>query len=133
MQAQPTEGDALAQVRHFLADQIKGVLATGIAPTRLMLDPGIGFGKNDAQNLSLLKRQNELLELGYPLLAGWSRKGSLARITAVRGMLPDATQRLGASVAAALMAVQHGASVVRVHDVLETVQALKLWVEIEKP
>jgi dihydropteroate synthase len=133
MQAQPMEGDALAQVRHFLADQIKGVLATGIAPTRLMLDPGIGFGKNDAQNLSLLKRQNELLELGYPLLAGWSRKGSLARITAVRGMLPDATQRLGASVAAALMAVQHGASVVRVHDVLETVQALKLWVEIEKP
>ena len=133
MQAQPMEGDALTHVRHFLATQIKTALATGIAPARLMLDPGIGFGKNDAQNISLLKRQIELRELGYPLLAGWSRKGSLARITAVRGVQPDATHRTGASVAAALVAVQNGASVVRVHDVMETVQALKLWAEIEKP
>lgn len=133
MQAQPMEGDALTQVRHFLATQIKTALKTGIAPARLMLDPGIGFGKNDSQNISLLKRQIELRELGFPLLAGWSRKGSLARITALRGVQPDAAHRTGASVAAALVAVQNGASVVRVHDVMETVQALKLWAEIEKP
>jgi dihydropteroate synthase len=132
MQASPMEGDAVPLVRQFLADQIKTVLATGIQPGRLMLDPGIGFGKNDAQNVSLLKRQNELRELGFPLLAGWSRKGSLARITAVGDLQPDVTHRLGASVAAALMAVQHGASVVRVHDVMETVQALKFWAEIDK-
>jgi dihydropteroate synthase len=132
MQTHPMEGDALAQVHQFLAEQIKTVLSSGIAPGRLVLDPGIGFGKNDAQNLSLLKRQNELLELGFPILAGWSRKGTLARISAIHGLQPDAIQRVGASVAAALVAVQNGALVVRVHDVLETVQSLKLWGELEK-
>jgi dihydropteroate synthase len=127
MQASPMEGDAVPLVRQFLAEQIKTVLATGIQPARLMLDPGIGFGKNDAQNVSLLKRQNELQELGFPLLAGWSRKGTLGKLTAIQGQSPQPQDRVGASVAAALIAVQNGASVVRVHDVKETVQALRVW------
>ncbi len=91
--------------------------------TRLLLDPGIGFGKTVAQNFSLLARQRELLALGYPLLAGWSRKSSLGAVTGIEA----ADQRMIPSVAAALLAVERGASVVRVHDVRETAQALKIW------
>jgi dihydropteroate synthase len=89
---------------------------------RVVLDPGIGFGKTVVQNFALLARQNELTSLGYPLLAGWSRKSSLGAVTGL-----DATDRMVPSVAAALLAVQRGASVVRVHDVRETVQALQVW------
>jgi dihydropteroate synthase len=91
------------------------------------LDPGVGFGKTLEQNLSLLTRQAELLSLGRPVLAGWSRKGTLGKLTAVNGVMPEPNNRVGASVGAALMAVQNGASLVRVHDVLETVQALRFW------
>jgi dihydropteroate synthase len=90
---------------------------------RLLIDPGIGFGKTVAQNFALLARQRELLELGYPLLAGWSRKSSLGAVTG----LSDAKDRLIPSVAAALMAAERGASVLRVHDVRETAQALQVW------
>ena len=93
----------------------------------MVLDPGIGFGKTIEQNLSLLKHQNELLSLQRPLLAGWSRKGSLGKLTAVNGVVAEPQERVGASVAAALMSVQNGATVVRVHDVQETVQALRFW------
>jgi dihydropteroate synthase len=99
----------------------------GVQANRIVLDPGIGFGKTLTQNLSLLQRQSELLTLGFPLLAGWSRKGSLGKITAIQGHAPEAQDRVGASVAAALVAVQNGASLVRVHDVKETVQALRVW------
>jgi dihydropteroate synthase len=91
--------------------------------TRLLIDPGIGFGKTVAQNFALLSRQRELLDLGFPLLAGWSRKSSLGAVTG----LPDAKDRMIPSVAAALLAVERGASVLRVHDVRETVQALRVW------
>jgi dihydropteroate synthase len=94
--------------------------------TRLLIDPGIGFGKTVAQNFALLARQHELLELGFPLLAGWSRKSSLGAVTG----LPDAKDRMIPSVAAALLAVERGASVLRVHDVRETVQALRVWQEV---
>jgi dihydropteroate synthase len=90
---------------------------------RLMIDPGIGFGKTVAQNFALLARQRELLDLGFPLLAGWSRKSSLGAITD----MPDAKDRTIPSVAAALLALERGASVVRVHDVRETAQALRVW------
>jgi dihydropteroate synthase len=90
---------------------------------RLVIDPGIGFGKTAAQNLSLLARQRELLELGYPLLAGWSRKSTLGAVTGIEA----ASERIIPSVAAALLAAERGASVVRVHDVRETAQALKVW------
>lgn len=89
---------------------------------RIMLDPGIGFGKTVAQNFALLARQDELASLGYPILAGWSRKSSLGVVTGL-----DAADRMVPSVAAALLAVQRGASVVRVHDVRETALALAVW------
>jgi dihydropteroate synthase len=100
-----------------------------VAGSRICLDPGIGFGKTVQQNFSLLARQAELLALGYPLLAGWSRKSSLAAVTqtslaAVASM--DIQARMVPSVAAALLAVQNGAAVVRVHDVKQTVQALRV-------
>jgi dihydropteroate synthase len=88
-----------------------------------VLDPGIGFGKTVEQNFSLLAHQQPLLALGYPLLAGWSRKSSLGAMTGRE--VPE--QRVAASVAAALLAVERGARVVRVHDVRETVDALKVW------
>jgi dihydropteroate synthase len=93
---------------------------------RIVLDPGIGFGKTVEQNFALLARQSELLSLGYPLLAGWSRKSSLGAVTGL-----GAADRMVPSVAAALLAVQRGASVVRVHDVRETVQALAVWQAVQ--
>ena len=122
MQVAPMEGDVLPAVRAFLAAQTDALQALGVQPGRIVWDSGVGFGKTVAQNFSLLARQRELLSSGYPLLAGWSRKSSLGRVTGL-----DVDQRLIPSVAAALLAVEHGARIVRVHDVLETVQALKVW------
>jgi dihydropteroate synthase len=124
---QPMKGDALLEVKDFLFQRLQVLLKKGVDPSRIVLDPGVGFGKTLDQNLSLLTRQAELLSLGRPLLAGWSRKGTLGKLTAVHGVVPEPQNRVGASVGAALMAVQNGASLVRVHDVLETVQALRFW------
>ena len=124
---QPMQGDALALVKAFLSERLLALNAAGVSKDRVVLDPGIGFGKTIEQNLSLLKHQQELLALQCPILAGWSRKGSLGKLTAVNGHVPEPHQRVGASVAAALMSVQNGASIVRVHDVQETVQALRFW------
>jgi len=129
MQMAPMEGDVVAQVKRFLvalAQQLEGL---GVDRKRISLDPGIGFGKTVQQNFALLARQGELLSLGYPVLAGWSRKSSLAAVTqtslaAVASM--DMQERMVPSVAAALLAVQNGASIVRVHDVRQTVQVLKV-------
>ena len=102
----------------------------GVGTTRIVLDPGIGFGKTVAQNFSLLARQRELLSLGWPLLAGWSRKSSLAAVcdTSLASVAQlDVSDRMVPSVTAALLAVDRGARVVRVHDVRETVRALKVW------
>jgi dihydropteroate synthase len=126
MHEQPMTGDAVSQVSHFLSERVDALRQRQVSSARLVLDPGIGFGKTVAQNLSLLTHQANLLSLGLPLLAGWSRKGTLGKLSAVNGVVPDAQQRVGASVAAALLAVQNGASVVRVHDVQETVQALRV-------
>jgi dihydropteroate synthase len=130
MQTAPMEcGDVVAQVAsdllsfcELLPQYSIGLEAKNVYKNRIVLDPGIGFGKTVAQNFALLARQAELLRLGYPLLAGWSRKSSLG---AVIGLEP--AQRMVPSVAAALLAVQRGASIVRVHDVRETVQALQVW------
>ena len=127
MLAQPMTGDALPLVKDFLTQQILKLRHSGVQANRIVLDPGIGFGKTLEQNLSLLQRQSELLPLGHPLMAGWSRKGTLGKLTAIQGKAPEPKDRVGASVAAALIAVQNGASVVRVHDVKETVQALRVW------
>ena len=133
MQTAPMTGDVVQQVRDFLQLVAQGLQGAGVDRTRIVLDVGVGFGKTVAQNLSLLQRQSDVLSLGYPLLAGWSRKSSLAMLCAdetddveVPTPLPVA-ERLVPSIAAALLAVERGARVVRVHDVRETVQALKVW------
>lgn len=123
MQLVPMEGDALPQVLTFLNHAAEQLQALGVEKSRIVVDPGIGFGKTLDQNFALLARQSELLQLGYPLLAGWSRKSSLGVVTG--GLAADA--RMLPSVAAAVLAVEHGARIVRVHDVRETVQALAVW------
>jgi len=134
MQLSPMEGDVLPAVQTFLRQAAQALQALGVARERIVLDPGIGFGKTVAQNFSLLARQGELLAAGYPLLAGWSRKSSLG---AVASPPPGSTvpagqhERMVPSVAAALLAVERGAAVVRVHDVRETVQALKVLAAIK--
>ena len=122
MQTAPMEGDAVPQVAQFLREAAQGLEAAGVARARICLDYGIGFGKTLSQNFALLARQRELLALGYPLLAGWSRKSSLATAAA----LGDGS-RLTASVAAAVLAVERGARVLRVHDVAATKQGLAVW------
>ena len=122
MQQRPHYDDVVEEVRAFLFERAQALDAKGISAERLVFDPGIGFGKSVEHNLELLRRQAQLLELGRPLLVGWSRKSTLGAITG-----RDVTQRLAASVAAALAAVHAGARVVRVHDVAATVDALKVW------
>jgi dihydropteroate synthase len=134
MQVAPMEGDVVGPVRDFLGERAYDLVSRGVKPQRICIDPGIGFGKTVAQNFSLLAHQHELNALGYPVLAGWSRKSSLAAVTqtslsAVARM--DVAERLAPSVAAALIAVQRGAQVVRVHDVKETLQALKVWAAVQ--
>jgi dihydropteroate synthase len=123
MQAAPMLGDVVPPVVDFLNERAQALRACGVDPARLVLDPGIGFGKTVAQNFSLLAQQPALLALGYPVLAGWSRKSSLGQVTG----RDDPADRVAASVAAAVLAVERGARVVRVHDVRATVDALKVW------
>ncbi|MDP2419522.1 dihydropteroate synthase [Rhodoferax sp.] len=123
MQVAPMEGDVVTQVVGFLSQRTSALTDGGVDVQRIVLDPGIGFGKTVAQNFSLLAHQLPLLSLGYPLLAGWSRKSSLGHVTG----RAEPTERIAASVAAALLAVDRGARVVRVHDVRQTVDALKVW------
>ena len=128
MQTAPMNGDVVPQVLLFLEQSAQALQARGVEKQRIVLDPGIGFGKTVAQNFALLARQAELLAAGLPLLLGWSRKSSIG--AALQGDAPDPPppgERLIGSVAAALMAVERGASIVRVHDVRETVQALRVY------
>jgi dihydropteroate synthase len=123
MQIAPMQGDAVPQVVSFLRSRSALLLDAGVAPDRIVWDCGIGFGKTVPQNFALLARQAEVLAEGYPLLAGWSRKSSLGRVTGQ----DDARDRVAASVAAAVLAVERGARIVRVHDVRATADALKVW------
>ncbi len=122
MQTAPMQGDVVPQVLTFLELQAQYLQGLGVNKSRIAIDPGIGFGKTVQQNFALLARQRELLALGYPVLAGWSRKSSLGAVTGL-----PVQERLGASVAAALLAVQQCARIVRVHDVRDTVGALATW------
>jgi dihydropteroate synthase len=125
MQDAPSYDDVVAEVRDFLVERAQSCEAVGIARDRIVLDPGFGFGKTLAHNLALVRALPELAATGYPVLAGLSRKSSLGTITGRPG-----SERLAASLAAALAAVARGASIVRVHDVRETVDALKVWTAI---
>lgn len=122
MQQQPRYEDAAAEVLQFLRSRIIAAQTAGIDRSRIVIDPGFGFGKNLGHNLDLLRHLENLHELGVPVLAGLSRKSMLGAITG-----RDVNGRLASSVAAALIAVQRGAAIVRVHDVKETVDALKIW------
>ena len=129
MQVAPMAGSVLPAVRTFLQSAAQSLLDAGVDRTRVVMDPGIGFGKTVAQNFELLERQAELLSLGFPLMAGWSRKSALGAVCAPAGSgepLPM-SERLLPSVLTALLAAERGARVLRVHDGGPTVQALKVW------
>jgi len=123
MQTAPMQGDVVPAVRAFLDERAQALLELGVDATRIVLDPGVGFGKTVEQNFALLARQRELLDSGWPVLAGWSRKSSLGAVTGIEA----AGERMVPSVAAAVLAVEQGAAILRVHDVRETVAALAVW------
>lgn len=122
MQSQTQYDDVAAEVADFLAGRVQALSWRGVARERMVLDPGIGFGKTVEQNFQLLREQPRLLALGLPLLVGWSRKSSIGAVTG-----KPVTERGPGSLAAALAAALLGASVLRVHDVAATVDALKVW------
>jgi dihydropteroate synthase len=119
-------GDVVAEVGAFLAQRASAARASGIPADCIAVDPGYGFAKNADHNLRLLAGQQRLTKLGYPLLVGWSRKRTLGDVTG-----RAVNDRLAASLAAALRAVQAGANVLRVHDVAATVDTLKVWAAVD--
>ncbi len=121
MQTEPMVGDVVPQVAAFLTGRVQALQTLGVDTERIAVDPGIGFGKTAAQNFSLLAQQQALQATGCAVLAGWSRKSSLGAITGL-----DVTERMLPSVVAAVLAVERGARVVRVHDVRETALALQV-------
>ncbi len=127
MQQDPDYADVVGEIAQFLAERIEACTRAGIARERIVLDPGFGFGKTVAHNVELLANLRQLQELELPILAGLSRKSTLGRITG-----REVDERMPASIAAALIAVTNGASIVRVHDVAETVDALKVLTAVMK-
>ena len=128
MQVEPRYADVVAEVRDYLAQRAEAAMAAGVARARITLDPGIGFGKTIEHNLALIAGLGTLVELGFPVLLGASRKRM------IRNIDPSATEagdRLGGSIALALEGARRGAAVVRVHDVRETVQALAVQAAVE--
>jgi dihydropteroate synthase len=126
MQSLTDYDDVLGEVRGFLAARMQAAESAGVHRERIVLDPGIGFAKSPDHNLLLTAHLGELTTLGRPVLVGWSRKGTLGRITG-----RTVGDRLAASLAAALAAIHHGAAIVRAHDVAATVDALKVWRAVE--
>jgi dihydropteroate synthase len=123
MQTSPAYGDVVAEVTGFLRERVEALLAAGVARERITIDPGFGFGKSVEHNYALLKSISRMeSELGLPVLAGLSRKSMIGAVTG-----RSVEQRLAGSLAGALAAVAQGARIVRVHDVAETVDALKVW------
>ena len=132
MRAEAAYVDVVAEVGAFLAERVDAAIAAGIARERIVVDPGIGFAKTAAHNLELLAGQEALLALGVPLLVGWSRKSTIARLAGVATPPAARTAEVlaavsAASVVAAVIAVDRGARVVRVHDVAATVAGLAVW------
>jgi dihydropteroate synthase len=121
MQDNPTYRDVSAEVRQFLLERASACEQAGIPASRIVLDPGFGFGKTFAQNLELFRDLPKLIAEGYPVLVGVSRKAMIGQITG-----REAADRVAGSVAAALRAAAAGAAIIRVHDVAETVDALKV-------
>ncbi len=126
MQFNPEYMNVIAEVQQFLKDQADILISSGIAKERIAIDPGFGFGKSLEHNLNMLANFAEFSSLGFPVLAGISRKSMIGKITG-----KDTNDRVAPSIAAAIMAADRGAAIVRVHDVAETVDALKLWEAIQ--
>ena len=126
MQFNPEYHDVIVQVMQFLKERVELLTAKGVEKNRIAIDPGFGFGKSLEHNLTMLKYFDQFSQLGYTVLAGISRKSMLGKVTG-----KDTHERLAPSVAAAIMAADRGARIVRVHDVPETVDALKLWEAID--
>jgi dihydropteroate synthase len=122
MQQDPRYGNVVAEVLDYLKERIQACVKHGIDKARVVIDPGFGFGKTPEHNFTLLRSLREFTGLGVPVLAGWSRKSTLGALTG-----RPADERLAASLAAALIAAQHGATILRVHDVKETRDALAVW------
>jgi len=122
MQHAPRYDDVVAEVAGFLAGRIRVLTAAGVTLARVVIDPGFGFGKDAAHNYSMLKHLGRFAADGLPVLVGLSRKSMLGAVTGA-----DVEDRLIASVTAAVLAVERGARIVRVHDVAATVDALKIW------
>ena len=122
MQREPHYDDVVREVKAFLQERVAAATDAGIARERLVIDPGFGFGKTAAHNLTLLKRLGEFGELGVPLLAGLSRKSTIGKLTG-----RPAGERLAGSLAMALVALQGGATILRVHDVKETRDLIAVW------
>ncbi len=128
MQQDPVYDNVVAEVREFLQQRLSAALAAGISADRIVLDPGFGFGKRTAHNLALLQRMGEIASLGRPLLVGLSRKSVLGQLLGSEG-----DERLHVSIAASVVAVMKGASIVRVHDVKASVDALKVAAAVLQP
>lgn len=126
MQQAPRYGDVVAEVREFLRERVAALRTLGMHPQRIMLDPGFGFGKNAQHNYELLRRLQDLFFDDYPWLVALSRKTMIGHVT---GREPD--QRLGGSIAGALAGIARGAAMVRVHDVAQTVDAIKVWQTVQ--
>ena len=126
MQFNPEYHDVIAQVMQFLKERAELLKSKGVEGNRIAIDPGFGFGKSLEHNLTMLKHFHQFSQLGYAVLAGISRKSMLGKLTG-----KDTHERVAPSVAAAIMAADRGARIVRVHDVSETVDALKLWESID--
>lgn len=122
MQFDPEYQDVIAEVSQFLDERAKLLILNGISRDRIAIDPGFGFGKSLEHNINMLSHFESFTTLGYPLLAGISRKSMLGKITG-----KETHERMAPSIAAAIMAADRGAQIIRVHDVAETVDALKLW------
>ena len=123
MQASPAYGDVVAEVIAFLRERVEALLAAGVAHDRVTIDPGFGFGKSVEHNYALLRNISRMeSDLGLPVLAGLSRKSMIGAVTG-----RSVEQRLAGSLGGALAAVAQGARIIRVHDVAETVDALKVW------
>jgi dihydropteroate synthase len=125
MQKEPRYDDVVAEVASYLRERARALEAAGVAPRRIAIDPGFGFGKTIEHNKALFRALPALASMGYPVLAGVSRKSMIGSITG-----RPVGERTAGSVAAALLAVQNGASLVRVHDVRETVDAINVWMEL---
>ena len=128
MQQAPAYDDVVREVGDFLLARAQACEDAGVARERIVIDPGFGFGKTVDHNLEFLRRLDEIAALGYPVVAGLSRKATIGRLTG-----RDVADRMAGSLAAALAAVERGASIVRVHDVRETVDVLAVWEAIGHP